>query len=165
MQFTILVCHLRGRIYNLKGGWSDGATVLTSSARAPYNLDDSRARAYCACSGGGGHFYSPISSSGRRPVIDWNTVSKGRETQNNQPNYNLKIPIFKINSILWKIITIQRTFRNCMHWKSVLTDVFIVSCEMWLSYTSPCIFRWRFVWSWACEIPRIWYPIAYSTGY
>ena len=24
--------------------------------------------------------------SGRRPDIDWNTVSKGRETQNNQPN-------------------------------------------------------------------------------
>ena len=46
----------------------------------PTNLNDSRARAYCACSGCGwgwfGHFYSPLSSlfflplSGRRPDID-----------------------------------------------------------------------------------------------
>ena len=45
---------------------------------ASYNLDDSRARAYCACNrcglgGGFGHFYSPLpflSLSGRRPDID-----------------------------------------------------------------------------------------------
>ena len=45
-------------------GWCDGPG-LTSSARASYNLDDSRARAYCACSRCGlglfGHFYSPLS--------------------------------------------------------------------------------------------------------
>ena len=38
---------------------------VTSSAGASYNLDDSRARAYCACSRCGwglfGHFYSPLS--------------------------------------------------------------------------------------------------------
>ena len=33
-------------------GWCDGAG-LTSSAGASYNLDFSRARAYCACSGCG----------------------------------------------------------------------------------------------------------------
>ena len=36
--------------------------------RASYNLDDSRARAYCACSRCGwglfGHFYSPLSFQG-----------------------------------------------------------------------------------------------------
>ena len=45
-------------------GWCDGPG-LTSSAGASYNLDDSRARAYCACSRCGwrlfGHFYSPLS--------------------------------------------------------------------------------------------------------
>ena len=47
-------------------GWSDGAVLgkLPVPGR-PTNLDDSRVRAYCACSrcGGGlvGHFYSPQS--------------------------------------------------------------------------------------------------------
>ena len=45
-------------------GWCDGAG-LTSSAGASYNLDYSRARAYCACSRCGwglfGHFYSHLS--------------------------------------------------------------------------------------------------------
>ena len=60
-------------------GWFDG-TGLTSSAGASYNLDDSRARAYCACSRCGwglfGRFYSrlsflsPFFLSGRRPDID-----------------------------------------------------------------------------------------------
>ena len=47
----------------------------------PTNLDDSRAKAYCACSRWGlglfGHFYPPLSflllflpASGRRPDID-----------------------------------------------------------------------------------------------
>ena len=60
-----------------------------SHAGASYNLDNSRARAYCACSRCGwglfGRFYSHLSFSllflllfGRRPDIDWNTVSKGR---------------------------------------------------------------------------------------
>ena len=34
-------------------GWCDGPG-LTSSAGASYNLEDSRARAYCACLGAGG---------------------------------------------------------------------------------------------------------------
>ena len=61
-------------------GWCDGA-VLTSSAGASYNLDYSRARAYCACSRCGwglfGQFYSHLSFSllflplfERRPDID-----------------------------------------------------------------------------------------------
>ena len=53
----------------------------------PTSLDDSRARAYCACSRCGwglfGHFFCRLSSFflpffGRRPDIDCNTVSKGR---------------------------------------------------------------------------------------
>ena len=43
-------------------GWSGGAMPVSG---ASYNLDDSRARAYCACSRIGwgffGHFYSPLS--------------------------------------------------------------------------------------------------------
>ena len=48
-------------------GWSGGAMVLglTSSAGASFNLDYSRARAYCACSRCGwglfGYFYSQLS--------------------------------------------------------------------------------------------------------
>ena len=45
-------------------GWCDGPGKA-SSAGASYSLDDSRARAYCACSRCGwglfGHFYSPLS--------------------------------------------------------------------------------------------------------
>ena len=45
-------------------GWCDGHG-LTSSAGASYNLEDSRARAYCACSRGGWGcldiFNSPLS--------------------------------------------------------------------------------------------------------
>ena len=58
----------------------------------PTNLDNSRARAYCACSRCGlglfGFFFSRLSSlfsfslSGRRADIDLNTVTKGRQTQN-----------------------------------------------------------------------------------
>ena len=63
-------------------GWSGGAMVL---GKLPVpgrpNLDDSRVRAYCACSRCGwglfGHFYSPLSffssfslSMGRRSDID-----------------------------------------------------------------------------------------------
>ena len=64
------------------GGWSGGATVLGKLPvpGCPTNLDYSRARAYCACSGCGwgmlGHFFSRF--SWRRPDIDRNTVSKGR---------------------------------------------------------------------------------------
>ena len=52
--------------FSLKG-WSGGAMVLgkTSSAGASFNLDYSRARAYCSCSRCGwglfGHFYSQLS--------------------------------------------------------------------------------------------------------
>ena len=71
-------------------GWSSGAMVLGKLPvlGLPTSLDDSKARAYCAYSrcGSGlfGHFFSDLSSlyflpfSGRRPDIDWNTVSKGR---------------------------------------------------------------------------------------
>ena len=51
--------------------------------RGVLQFDYSRARAYCACSRCGwglfGHFYSHLSFLlfGRRPDIDWNTVSKG----------------------------------------------------------------------------------------
>ena len=62
-------------------GCSDGVKVLGKlSVLSPTNLDDSRARAYCACSGCGwglfGHFLSRLSFlfsfslSGRRPDID-----------------------------------------------------------------------------------------------
>ena len=45
-------------------GWSGGAMVLgkTSSAGASYNLDDSRARAYCACSRCGWEVFAHLSS-------------------------------------------------------------------------------------------------------
>ena len=48
-------------------GWSDGAMVLGKLPvpGRPINLDNSRARAYCACSGCGwglfGHFFSRLS--------------------------------------------------------------------------------------------------------
>ena len=63
-------------------GWSGGAKVLDklSVPVRPTNLDNSRARAYCACSRCGwelfGHFCSSLSFlfsfslSGRRPDID-----------------------------------------------------------------------------------------------
>ena len=79
-------------------GWSGGAKVLGKLPvpGRPTNLDYSRTGAYCACSRCGwglfGHFFSYLSLlflspslSGRRPDIDWNTVSKGRKAQNNQP--------------------------------------------------------------------------------
>ena len=52
---------------NLERGWSGGAKVLgkLSLPGRPTSLDDSRARAYCACSRCGrglfGHFFSPLS--------------------------------------------------------------------------------------------------------
>ena len=63
-------------------GWSGAAKVLDKLPvpGRPTNLDDSRARAYCACSRCGwgwfGHFYSHLSFLlflplfGRRPDID-----------------------------------------------------------------------------------------------
>ena len=63
-------------------GWSCGAMVLgkLSVPRRPTNLDNSRARAYCACSRSGwelfGHFQVRLSFLlsfslfGRRPNID-----------------------------------------------------------------------------------------------
>ena len=72
-------------------GWSGGAKVLgkLSVPGRPTSLDDSRARAYCACSRcGWGFVWTFFLSSifsllflplfGRRLDIDWNTVSKGR---------------------------------------------------------------------------------------
>ena len=72
-------------------GWSGGAMVLGKLPvpGRPTNLDNSGARAYCACSRCGrglfGHFFSRLSLLffilpifGRRLDIDWNTVSKGR---------------------------------------------------------------------------------------
>ena len=41
-------------ILNLIESVSEGFPSYSSSAGASYNLDDSRARAYCACSGCGG---------------------------------------------------------------------------------------------------------------
>ena len=64
------------------GWWSGGAMVLgkLSVPRCPTNLDYSRARAHCACSGCGwrvfGHFFSRLSFLflfplfGRRPDKD-----------------------------------------------------------------------------------------------
>ena len=60
----------------------------------PTNFYESRAMAYCACSrcrwGCSDIFFSSMISlfsvlSGRRPDIDGNTVSKGRQAPNNQP--------------------------------------------------------------------------------
>ena len=69
-------------------GWSGGAMGLGKlpGLGRPTNLDFGRARAYCACSRCGWGlfrycfclFFLPL--SGRRPGIDWNTVSKGRKT-------------------------------------------------------------------------------------
>ena len=57
-------------LLNPQGVWSGSAIVLGKlpvPGSAFYNLDDSRARAYCACSrcwcGLFGHFYSPLSFS------------------------------------------------------------------------------------------------------
>ena len=57
----------RSRTAILMSGWSGGAMVLGKLPvpGRPTNLDDSRARAYCACSRCGwglfGHFYSQLS--------------------------------------------------------------------------------------------------------
>ena len=57
-------------------GWSGGAKALGKLPvpERPTNVDDSRARAYCACSGCMwglfGHFFSHLPLSGRRPNID-----------------------------------------------------------------------------------------------
>ena len=78
-------------------GWSGGAMVL---GKLPVpgrpTIWTCRVRAYYArnrCRWGLlGHFYSPLSflasfsASGRRPDIDWNTVSKGLLSPNNQTN-------------------------------------------------------------------------------
>ena len=85
MHFTILTVDKKSTVtFPVHLGWSGGAKVLgkLSVPGRPSNLDNSRARAYCACSGCGrdlfGHFYSRLSSlsyfslslSGRRPDID-----------------------------------------------------------------------------------------------
>ena len=77
--------------YPETGGWSGGAMVLGKLPvpGRPTNLDNSGARACCACSGCGWglfgcFFVSSVTSLfilplfGRRLDIDWNTVSKGR---------------------------------------------------------------------------------------
>ena len=52
-------------IWDLIESVSEGFLTYSSSAGTSYNLDDSRARAYCACSRCGwglfGHFYSRLS--------------------------------------------------------------------------------------------------------
>ena len=74
--------HIAVSFQGTTGGWSGGAKVLgkLSVPGRPTNLDNSRARAYCACSRCGwglfGHFYSRLSFLfsfslfGRRPDID-----------------------------------------------------------------------------------------------
>ena len=69
----------RLNLFSSPNGRCDGAG-LSSSAGASYNLDYSRARAYCTCSKCGwglcGHFYShlsflsSVSLSWKRPDID-----------------------------------------------------------------------------------------------
>ena len=55
------------RFYFSNGGWSGGAKVLGKLPvpERPTSLDDSRARAYCACNRRGwglfGHFFSHLS--------------------------------------------------------------------------------------------------------
>ena len=66
-------------------GWCEVLGKLSVPGR-PFYLDNSRERAYCACSmcrwGLFEHFFSHLSFlfsfvlSGRRPDIDWNTVAK-----------------------------------------------------------------------------------------
>ena len=62
-QFRLLIVAFSEKYLGVVG-WCDGAG-LTSSAGASYNLDSSRARAYCDCSRCGwglfGHFYSHLS--------------------------------------------------------------------------------------------------------
>ena len=77
------------------GGWGEGGVMVLgklSVPRRPTNLDNSRARAYCACSRCGwglfGHFLvsflSPSFGDGRHRL---KYVSKGRETpKTNKPN-------------------------------------------------------------------------------
>ena len=54
-------------VFTITGGWSGGAKVLgkLSVPGRPTSLDDSRARAYCACSRCGwglfGHFFPHLS--------------------------------------------------------------------------------------------------------
>ena len=69
LQFVMLWPSIDYALYMYKFcggvvGWCDGAG-LTSSAGASYNLDYSRARAYCTCSRCGwglfGHFYPHLS--------------------------------------------------------------------------------------------------------
>ena len=71
-------------------GWSGSAVVhgKYSEPKRPINLDNSKARVYCTCSRCGWgcldifvsclSFLFSFSLFGRRPDIDWNTVSKGR---------------------------------------------------------------------------------------
>ena len=78
--FLLLIIIEDRYLYLSHKGWSGGAKVLgkLSVPGRPTNLDNSRARAYCACSGWGclDIFFSPLSFlfsfslSGRRPDID-----------------------------------------------------------------------------------------------
>ena len=67
-QIRLHYLHAKHHFYKLVGGWSGGVKVLgkLSVLGRPTSLDDSRARAYCACSRCGlgvfGHFFSHLSS-------------------------------------------------------------------------------------------------------
>ena len=92
-SYQCFLCHFydTSAAVLISGGWSGGAMVLGKLPVPvrPTCLDQSRARAYCSCSRcGWGLFGLFLLSSilsllflslfGRRPDIDWNTVSKGR---------------------------------------------------------------------------------------
>ena len=86
-----------------------------------YNLDDSRARAYCACSryewGLFGHFlrssilsllFLPLSE--RRPDIDLKTVSKGRLTKNKHTNKQILQPLFTLCYLAFTCVSVSPVF-------------------------------------------------------
>ena len=101
-------------LQQLKGWWC-GAMVL---GKLPVQMRPTiwimtHERAYCACGRCGwglfrdfhSHlsFLSSLSLFGRRPDIDWNTVSKGRQTQNQPTNsccrYDLLCNLTKYHQI------------------------------------------------------------------
>ena len=101
------------------------------------NLDDSRARAYCACSGCGwgwfGHFslfFLPL--SGRWPDKDWNTVSNQNNQRTNQP-WLLK-EILRFRDFVWKSI-ISNRLSKCAHWAGfLLATLFSYSFRAFLAF-------------------------------
>ena len=60
--------------FNRVVGWCEGACKL-SVPRRPPNVDDSKARAYCACSRYGwglfGHFFSLVYKKAEYNIVDW----------------------------------------------------------------------------------------------